>query len=296
MRWGAVLKHTRKALLQDEEACLLHRGLGRVEFFDYPLDAMQALREHYSELAAKGRPGLSFHAPMPRPKDYRFSGITCFFLNERAEHREISFRAVEETLRHARDWSADYVVTHLTFGKADTANPETAVELAADACERLARMSRRYEIPINIEFAAYTRAFNDPRHFVQALSEHPELGICLDTGHAMLGARLHGRDYLDDIRILAPHTRSMHLWNTKDGSGIHTPLHPSQSPADGWIDVGETLRTVLTHNPRTSIIFEYPVTKVTPDIQAGYDWIGELVTTLLTANLSTKAATERNHV
>jgi hypothetical protein len=54
------------------------------------------------------------------------------------------------------------------------------------------------------------------------------------------------------------------------------PLHPSQSPADGWIDVPAAMQTVLAHNPGVHIIFEYPVESVTPRIQEGYDWIAGL--------------------
>ncbi len=270
--------------------CLLHRGLGRVEFFDFPLDAMDTLRLTYAEMAAKGHAGLSFHTPMPRPRDFPYSGVTCLFLNEAPEHREISFRAVEETLQHAQAWGADFAVTHLTFGKTDTSDPSTAVRLAAQACERLASLSRRYGTPINIEFAAYTPAFHQPKLFVQAMSDHPELGICIDTGHTMLGARLHGRDYLNDIKTLAPHTRSMHLWNTRGGDTFHTPLHPSQSPTHGWIDIRETLAAVLAVNPHTAIIFEYPIARLTPKIQAGYDWVAELV-----ANSNQTTSTERDN-
>jgi predicted deacylase len=93
----------------------------------------------------------------------------------------------------------------------------------------------------------------------------------------MLGARMHGRDYLADIGALAPYARAMHLWNTRGEDFSHTPLHPSQSPAYGWIDLERTLETVVAANPQIAIVFEYPVEELTPDIQAGYDWIADLV-------------------
>ncbi len=259
------------------EASYLHRGLRHVEFFDYPPNDMVELKSTYEEMAAKGHKGLSFHAPMPRPVFFPYSGVTCFFLNDKPEHRELSFQLIENTLQHAQDWDADYIVTHLTYGKTDTSDPDKAKQLARDTCERFASLSSNYCVPINIEFAAYTTAFNDPEQFIELVSQHEELGICIDTGHTMFGAQIHKRDYFDDIEILAPHTRSMHLWNTRCKTYDHIPLHPSQSPQDGWIDIEKTLEIVLSKNPNSTIVFEYPVAEVTPDIQEGYDWIENMV-------------------
>jgi len=259
------------------EASLLHRGLGHVEFFDYPRKAMDTLKRKYAELKKNGYKGLSFHAPMPRPAFFPFAGVSCFFLNENPDNRTLSFRLVEETLQHARSWQADYIVTHLTFGKTDTANPDTALDLADKACIKLAALSEQYAMPIHLEFAAYTPSFNSPEQFAGIISQYSELGICLDVGHTMLGARLHGRDYLGDIRILAPQTMSLHLWNTRGEDQTHIPLHPSQLPSEGWIDIEQTLKIVLACNPRITTIFEYPVNQLTPEVQAGYDWVEEMV-------------------
>ena len=102
----------------------------------------------------------------------------------------------------------------------------------------------------------------------------------------MFGAHIHKRDYFDDIAILAPHTRSMHLWNTRCEVHDHIPLHPSQSPLDGWIDLEKTLEIVLIQNPSSAIVFEYPVVEVTPDIQEGYDWIESVVKTITHRNIT----------
>lgn len=65
----------------------------------------------------------------------------------------------------------------------------------------------------------------------------------------------------------------MHLWNTQGDDPEHIPLHPVQSPAEGWIDLERTLRIVLTHNPEINIVFEYPIAEIDHHIQSGYDWI-----------------------
>ncbi|HMM76520.1 MAG TPA: sugar phosphate isomerase/epimerase [Gammaproteobacteria bacterium] len=260
---------------------LLHRGLGGVELFDFPAQAAAALRSELDALTREGHTRLSFHSPMPRPSYFRHDGVCCFFLHEDAALRDLSFRVLEETLAHARAWGAAYVVTHLTYGKTDTADRDCALRLARAACLRLADLSERYAMPIDIEFAAYSSAFAAPEDFLAAMLGQPQLGICLDTGHAALGARIRQRTYLDDIRKLAPRARSMHLWNTRGPEDArhrgHVPLHPRQTPEQGWIDMEETLRIVLAHNPRISVVFEYPVAHVTAEIREGYDWIAGLV-------------------
>lgn len=263
------------------EAGLLHRGLGRVEFFDYARRDLEALAAALEGLAGEGRPCFSFHAPIVRPPYFPFPGETCFFLNQDPAKRALSFRLLADTLGEAKRWGAEYVVTHLTYGPGDTPERPLAARLAREACDRMAGLSRESGVAIDVEFAAYSEAFDRPEDFLGVVTGHPELAICLDLGHAFLGAERRRRDFLGDIALLAPWARSMHLWNTrgedhKRGLG-HVPLHPSQTPAEGWIDIEGVLDAVLERNPAVRIIYEYPVVAVTPEIQAGYDWIAALV-------------------
>lgn len=262
-------------------ACYLHRGIDCIELFDYPEEALPALRETVTRMRNNGCKTLSFHTPMPRPAYYTDTGVACTYLHEDSARREISFALLDNTLTHAKAWQADYVVTHLTYGKTDTHDPERATVLAAAACARFAALSRAHMLPIDVEFAAYTATFNSAAQFAEAVAPHPELGLCIDTGHAMLGARLNQRDYFADIRTLAPRARSMHLWNTLGDSPEHIPLHPAQSSTEGWIDLEQTLRIALAHNPEINIVFEYPVAKVDHLIQSGYDWIKTLKADIL---------------
>lgn len=264
-----------------KEASLIHRGLGRVEFFDLTDEEMEAFERTLAPLAAEGRSKVSFHAPVHRPTWFPHVGVTCFFLSEDEDKRELSFRLLGHTIDLARAWEAEYVVTHLTFGPTDTKNESRAADLASMALERMAGMSRDSGLPIDVEFAAYTDSYHHPETFAAAVGAHSELGICIDVGHTCLGSIKRGRPFLDDIAALAPGARSMHLWNTTGPEHTamhhHTALHPSQSPTEGWIDLPAAVETVRAHNPDVNVIFEYPITELTPDIQAGYDWVAEMV-------------------
>lgn len=273
---------------QEEEnppAGLLHRGIGRVELFDYAPEALVGLKGSLAELAVAGYRRLSLHAPMPRPGDFRYSGIACFFLNEDEERRRISLRMIRQTLELAREWKADHVVSHLTYGPTDSTDSRRARTLAREACGELARLSRSYGIPIHIEYAAYTASFHEPRQFVSTIGEHPELGICIDVGHAFLGSKLRKRSYREDLEILATRVGSVHLWNTKgmehNRRHGHTPLHPSQLPEEGWIDIESSLEIILAGNPAVPVIFEYPIHTVTREIREGYGWVEKMVQKIL---------------
>jgi sugar phosphate isomerase/epimerase len=260
---------------------LVHRGVGGAELFDFTPERFKDLPSLRQELAQEGRSRLSFHVPVVRPDWFPWSGITCFFLCEDAERRALSFRLLDHTLELAARHGAERAVCHLTYGGADCKDPAVAEDLASDSLARMAAASWRFGVALDLEFAAYSDGFHDPARFVELLDPHAELGVCIDIGHTFLGAQKRGRDYFADLATLAPRARSLHLWNTKDAEHNrvhgHVPLHPSQTAAEGWIDVPKSLALVLKECPGAEIIYEYPIEALTADIQAGYDWIVGLI-------------------
>jgi len=275
---------------------LIHRGIDHVEFFDLTPETLAKLDRLIAAMAREGRRQFSFHAPISRSAAHPKSGVTCYFLCEEADNRAYSFALLEDTLAAAAHWGATHVVTHLTFGPTDTRDHGRAVDLAAEAARKMAAMSRRHGVPIDIEFAAYTDAFHDTRDFLDAIAPHTELGICVDVGHAALGAMIRSRDVTADVVRLAPKARSLHLWNTlgleHTKNNHHTPLHPNQDAEDGWLDIPLLLATVLKAAPYAQVIFEYPVDDVDPEIEAGYAWIEDLVTALRMTRPLKSAGTE----
>lgn len=285
------------SIKREKESCLVHRGLGRVEFFDFTSELLVNLNTLLMSQVLEGRKRFSFHAPILRPEYFPYPGTAAFFLSEDLEKRELSFRLLGHTLEYAKYCGAEYVVCHLTFNLTDVKEPKTAETLARRACCRIAGMSRGAGVPIDIEFSAYSHSFHRADTFVEIVGRYPELGICVDIGHVYRGALRRKRDYLDDIAQLAQKARSMHLWNTRGFSVNsrfgHMPLHPSQSPEDGWIDVEGALTITLEKNPQVNIIFEYPVAMVNSKIQEGYDWISAIVDRFRNKGGHTPPATQR---
>ena len=264
----------------DKPAAYIHRGFDRVEFFDFP--DLNSLNQGILKLKQEGREKISLHVPGVRPSWFNYSGVTCFFLSEDKEKRDLSFKLLEDTLQLAKELKACHAVCHLTYGPTDSKDNALAHGLASDSTARMAALSQTYGVSLDIEFAAYTDSFNLPADFIEAITPHPELGICLDTGHAFLGAQKRSRDFYNDVKILAPRIRSMHLWNAIDNDTNkilgHIPLHPSQANNTQYIDFTRVFNILATAKCDPKVIFEYPLSQITPEIQAGYDWIETIIT------------------
>ena len=263
----------------ESPANLIHHGIGRVEVFDFAPDRLPDLRLFLSE---RGRP-FSFHAPFTRPPGFEHPAVAVFFLSENRYRRDESLSLVGRTVADAKAWGAEHVVTHLNWAD-DTDDEKVSVRLARESAERFSVMAR--EVPIHIECGGYRGAFHDPGQFVELVSPHPGLGLCIDIGHARLISASRGRDFYKDLETMAPAARSAHLWNARDMETYrrlhHVPLHPSQRPEDGWIDIPRTLEILLSASPECRLIFEYREDGLPPArIKEGFDWVEELASRVI---------------
>ena len=260
-------------------ADLLHTGIGRYEIFDFSGDRLGQLKTF---LKTKKQP-YSFHVPFFRPSYFPHSGVSTFFLNESPRKRELSFRLINSTLHYAKRWEADFIVTHLVW-KDDSNNRKKVMTLVSKTRSIFCKLSDKYDVPINIEFGGYSGYFHKPIQFVDFVSDHPLLGICIDIGHTFLIAKARNRNFLNDIETMAPYTKSIHVWNTKDSDHCkkhnHVPVHPSQKISNGWIDIKKTLEIILSCNKDCDIVFEYNRTyydKIPDKVKEGMEWVKDIV-------------------
>jgi sugar phosphate isomerase/epimerase len=157
------------------------------------------------------------------------------------------------------------------------------LDLAGDTVAQLNAWAEQCDLPLHLEYAAYNPSFSTPQDLIASVSSHPYLRICLDVGHVRVGAEILGIDEWDVVRMLAPYTASIHLWTTRGREDVrryhHVPVHPSLTPADGWIDVPRMLEAVLSHNPDCAIVFEPNILyNPDPNWQAqGVAWVRGLV-------------------
>lgn len=264
---------------RSKAASLLHTGLDRFEVFDFGEDKLERLKAFIKK---KKRP-FSFHVPFLRPPYFPYVGVTSFFLNDDPIKRVLSFQLINSTLHYSKMWKADFVVTHLNW-KEDSSNKIRVLKLADKTESRFCELADKYNMPINVEYGGYTGHFYRPAQFVEFVRDHPLLGICVDIGHTFLISKTRNRNFLKEVETMAPYARSIHVWNTKGLDHCkkhgHVPVHPSQKPKEGWVDIKKVLEVLLSANKDCNVVFEYNRSyydNIPGKIKEGMEWVKELV-------------------
>jgi sugar phosphate isomerase/epimerase len=222
---------------------------------------------------------VSYHAPV----FYQSDPTVTYYLNSNERLRRATFDILETNLRMAQSLPTDHVIVHFTSKDIDDKiSDKELYRLAEESGYELNHLSKKYNIPIHLEYAGYNNRFNKFEDWIGVVNKYENLGICLDVGHLYLSCQLNNFDYFTGLYTLLPQVKSVHLWNTRGLDDIrkygHIPVHPEQTPKDGWIDIEETLRIVLNYNGNIPIVFE-------PDFnyggieyaEEGIDWINELI-------------------
>jgi sugar phosphate isomerase/epimerase len=123
-------------------------------------------------------------------------------------------------------------------------------------------------VPVFVENSIANPVFCRAEAYVALCEKVPGLLLCLDIGHLFLDARKYDFDAIEFAREVAPFVGSFHVYgNTLDEDFEFSqlpekkalrkhPPHPSQSPADGWLDNEAILRTVLAIQPEALVSFE----------------------------------------
>jgi hypothetical protein len=256
----------------------MNRALNGCQVFDYGVTDLRRLREHLYPM-----PSFSIHAPLPTPANYPGPASTSFLLDPDPVKRRASLAMLRRTVQVAAQWEAQYVVVHFGGLHSDGLSRVEVRALARDAAARLDALSQEHGMPLHIEYAAYNPSFAGPQELAELVSGYAGLDICLDVGHARVGARMLGLDEWKLLDVLAPYTQSMHLWTLRSHQDArryhHTPVHPTLTPAGDWIDIPRVLDLVLGRNPGCDLVFEIDsIFEPDPIWQAeGEDWVRGLV-------------------
>lgn len=96
------------------------------------------------------------------------------------------------------------------------------------------------------------RLSSRPEHFARIIEEfaHPQLGFCLDTGHALIAA---GPERADEfLEVMAPHIAAFHLSDTAGDRDSHL------APGRGLVDWGRVFRRAAEMGYGHSMCIETP--------------------------------------
>ena len=265
---------------------IVSNGLQRGEFYNFLPQNLPELRkaiEHHDVAS-------SVHAPLVKIPWYPMPPTLSFLCDVDVEKRQLSLRMVHETMELAEDFGAEYVVVHFP------SPPSTGVDgmgyaklwdIAWRSAVSLAELSEKHGVPIHIEGFGPS-PFLTVDFLVEIARGLPCLRYCFDVGHMHIAAKRDGFDLYQFAQQLAPYIGSVHLWNNR-GIGDylsfgHIPVHPSQEPEDGWVDIARLLPLILSSNPACRVILEsgshYPEALGGHDFRDGVKWVKELMTAL----------------
>lgn len=230
----------------------------------------------------------SIHAPVPRPRNYPFP-VTWTFLNYAdPRRREMFFGLVESSIKAAKELNAQYVVVHFPgpiTEECRLVGEEALANIAEHSANRLADLSESSGVPIHIEGFGPSPFFT--LDFVNGVfREHPHLKYCFDVAHNHLAEQRGDIDYFAFLDAILPSLGSVHLWQARDVNDYvsyrHMPIHPAQTPEEGWVDVARVIRTVRVARPDVPYVMEYPGWFPTPwthlDYRDGVTWLSDLIT------------------
>jgi sugar phosphate isomerase/epimerase len=264
------------------EEVIVGNGLRRGEFYNLPADDIPKLKR----LIRQHRLDWSIHTPLVQLDWYPQPPTWSFLCDVDSCNRDLTMKMINLTLDHAEEYGAGYIVVHFPSPASDeSGESEGKLEsIAWQSCDRLAELSLKRRIPIHIEGVGQSRLIN-AEFLTAVLKEFSPLRYCFDTAHANLAAIYNGFDLYELQLSLMPYVGSIHLWNTRGREDYltfrHIPVHPSQRPEDGWVDIARVLRAVDSDKGLLPVILEnepsYPESLGNYDYREGVKWVRELL-------------------
>ena len=265
------------------EEVILANDLGRGEFYNFPADDVLKLKK---EIRNHGTV-VSIHAPLVRPDWYPDPPTWTFLCDVKKDKRDLTLRMIRGTLELAGEFEAEYVVVHYPSPVHDLDGSDVAElkKIAMDSAHQLSKMSQEYKTEIHIEGFGPS-PFLNADFLIEVFNNFSELKYCFDTGHLNMESKERGLDIYSFASQIAQHVGSIHLWNNRGLDDYkayrHIPVHPSQRPDEGWVDVESILKILWPHTK--SVIFEniphYPQELGDYDYKEGVQWVKQLAATL----------------
>jgi sugar phosphate isomerase/epimerase len=264
---------------------ILGNGLSRGEFYNLRATEFPRLKR----LIGKHKLAWSIHAPLVQLDWYPQPPTWSFLCDPDSDKRELTMKMIMLSIEHAEELGAEYMVVHFPSPISEEHNENKAKleSIARKSCDRLAELSLKRKVPIHVEGVGATPLIN--AEFLTPLLEDyaPPLHYCFDTAHTQLASLSNDFDLYDFEKELLPYLGSVHLWNTRGKHDYvayrHIPVHPSQSAAEGWVDIANVLKIMGSAKSSLPIIFEsdrlYPEKLGEFDYREGVKWVKDLVET-----------------
>lgn len=270
--------------LVDFEESIVANSLQHGEFYNLPEEELPLLREWIDEHKLR----VSVHCPLTQVPWYPQPPTWAFLCDADESKRELNFRMITDTLEKARGFPTSHVVAHFPSPSSTNGASEMTLSgqeaIAWQSANRLSELSEKYDIPVHVEAFGPSPLLSVP-FLRKVFVAFPSLRYCFDTGHMKLAMRRDGIDLYYFARELAPYIGSVHLWNARHAADYsnfrHIPVHPSQRPEQGWVDIEQVLQYIVPVSPTVTVILEsglsYPEALGGFDYRDGVKWVKELL-------------------
>ncbi|MFF7992026.1 sugar phosphate isomerase/epimerase family protein [Kitasatospora xanthocidica] len=256
---------------RDDFAALLAYRPDVVEFYGYRADALPAIARFCDENGI--RPAL--HTPVSRDP----AALPRRFAPTGPDPREAAaaLRLTEATVRCAAELGALHVVVH--FPSPYPPYPQEGFEEAGqEFLAATAALAREHRVPVLVENLSAHPLLCTPEQYHRALAAHPDLGVCLDLGHAHLLGADRGAP-LGFADAFGRRIRSMHVYETtadRYPHHGHEPADPGRTRAEGHLGLADLLPELLRRTHPVVLVMEHgPVAAGAESAVA--DWLRELI-------------------
>ncbi|WP_246477979.1 sugar phosphate isomerase/epimerase family protein [Saccharothrix ecbatanensis] len=251
---------------------LLEYGPQIVEFYTYPPAAIPVI----SEFCADNGIVPALHTPTPHP-----TGITRYCpTGPDPDEAEAAAVAMEATVRCAAELAAQHVVVH--FPTPYPPHPADAFDrFAGPFLDFAAVLAREHGVTVLLENLTPNTHCSSAEQYAKVLDGWPDLGLCLDVGHAFL--RAGPDEVLAFADLVGDRIKSVHLYDTDPDVPGHHPY-----PAPGHGRAPAVPHEVIAHVIRTcrpaAVVLEHESSdRVAPD-HATLDWLRQVAAPHLEEN------------
>ena len=233
-----------------QEICL-HAGLAGIEGMPslFPSQDRASLEQIARSYQAAGLAFDSFHLPLSAEND-----IASFY----ETHREDAVAVSRHWMETAAALGCRVVIQHPTTDRCNAAveGLDRYITQLGKSLETLLPIAAELNLTIALENlppgARGGRFSSDPAHFERMIAEFagPNLGFCLDTGHALMaGGPERAHDFLD---VMAPHMAAWHLADNAGDRDSHL------APGHGSVDWSPVFRKAAANAYAFTMCIETP--------------------------------------
>lgn len=222
-----------------------------VEFYNYPSSALCTVERFCARHGIQ--PAL--HAPTPYDEPVPLTRFAP--TGPDPDEAATALRLTEASVRCAADLGALHVVVH--FPSPYPPYPAAGfTRWCADFLDAAAALGAEHGVRVLIENLTPHPLLHTPEHYREALATRPQLGFCLDLGHAHLLSPHEGPAAFADA--LGRRVRSMHVYNTtadRYRSHGHEMAAPEQDPDRGYLGLDDLLPRLVARTAPAVLVLEH---------------------------------------